>query len=96
MMPGLKKNTAGLQGRPSGEAEYRLITELLEEYIPEGSVVIDIGAGPGRYAEYLLQRDCKVGLVDLSAKSLKAFSDRIRKIIAGVISYLTRFHVQLN
>lgn len=59
------------------EAEYQLIVELLDEYIPNGSVVIDIGSGPGRYAEHLLQRYCKVGLIDLSAKSLKAFSDRM-------------------
>ena len=76
---GVEEEYNRLEGTPSGEAEYRLITELLAEYVPEGSTVIDIGAGPGRYAEYLLQRNCKVGLVDLSAKSLKAFSDRIEK-----------------
>ncbi|MBK8881192.1 MAG: class I SAM-dependent methyltransferase [Bacteroidales bacterium] len=76
---GVEEEYCRLAGTPSGEAEYRLITELLAEYVPDGSVVIDIGAGPGRYAEHLLQRDCKVGLVDLSAKSLKAFSDRIEK-----------------
>jgi ubiquinone/menaquinone biosynthesis C-methylase UbiE len=59
------------------EAEYQLIVELLDEYIPAGSTIIDIGSGPGRYAEHLLQRNCKVGVVDLSAKSLKAFSDRM-------------------
>lgn len=76
---GVEEEYCRLAGTPSGEAEYRLITELLAEFVPDGSVVIDIGAGPGRYAEHLLQRDCKVGLVDLSAKSLKAFSDRIEK-----------------
>jgi ubiquinone/menaquinone biosynthesis C-methylase UbiE len=62
---------------PLREAEYQLIIELLDEYIPSGSVVIDIGSGPGRYAEHLMKRNCKVGLIDLSAKSLKAFSDRM-------------------
>jgi ubiquinone/menaquinone biosynthesis C-methylase UbiE len=76
---GVGEEYSRLEGTPSGEAEYRLITLLLGEYVPDGSTVIDIGAGPGRYAEYLLQRNCKVGLVDLSAKSLKAFSDRIEK-----------------
>jgi ubiquinone/menaquinone biosynthesis C-methylase UbiE len=60
------------------EAEYQLIVELLDEYIPNCSTVIDIGSGPGRYAEHLLLRNCKVGVVDLSAKSLKAFSDRMK------------------
>ncbi len=66
-----------LHETPEREAEYRLIIELLDEYISAGLVVIDIGSGPGRYAEHLLQRNCKAGVVDLSAKSLKAFSDRM-------------------
>lgn len=66
-----------LTENPLREAEYQLILELLDEYIPDGSSIIDIGSGPGRYAEHLLQRNCKVGVVDLSAKSLKAFSDRM-------------------
>jgi ubiquinone/menaquinone biosynthesis C-methylase UbiE len=74
---GVKEEYNRLLASPLQEAEYQLIAELLEEYIPGGSVAIDIGSGPGRYAEYLLQRNCKVGVVDLSAKSLKAFSDRM-------------------
>ncbi len=62
---------------PLREAEFQLIVDLLDEYIPNGATVIDVGSGPGRYAEYLLQRNCKVGVVDLSAKSLKAFSNRM-------------------
>jgi ubiquinone/menaquinone biosynthesis C-methylase UbiE len=63
---------------PLREAEYQLIVELLDKYIPKGATVFDIGSGPGRYAEHLLLQNCKVGVVDLSAKSLKAFSDRIK------------------
>mgnify|MGYP000981937747 CR=1 FL=1 len=62
---------------PLREAEFQLIVELIDEYVPDGATVVDIGSGPGRYAEYLLKRNCKVGVVDLSAKSLKAFSDRM-------------------
>jgi ubiquinone/menaquinone biosynthesis C-methylase UbiE len=65
---------------PLREAEYKLCTELLDEFIPDGSTVIDIGSGPGRYAEHLLNRNCRVGLVDLSARSLKAFSDRMENL----------------
>jgi len=78
---GVEKEFNRLTETPIREAEYKLIIELLDEYIPTGSVVIDIGAGPGRYAEYLIQQNCKVGLVDLSAKSLKAFSDRIKETL---------------
>jgi ubiquinone/menaquinone biosynthesis C-methylase UbiE len=66
-----------LESNPLGESEFRLITELMEQYIQQGSTVIDIGAGPGRYAEYLLRMGCKVGLADLSEKSLGAFYGRI-------------------
>ena len=74
---GVEEEYNRLTGSILGEAEFLLITELMDEYIPNGSTVIDVGSGPGRYAEYLLKRNCKVGVVDLSAKSLKAFSDRI-------------------
>jgi ubiquinone/menaquinone biosynthesis C-methylase UbiE len=74
---GVEEEYNRLTETPLREAEYQLIVELLDEYIHRGSVVIDIGSGPGRYAEHLLQRNCRVGLIDLSAKSLKAFSDRM-------------------
>lgn len=74
---GVEEEYNRLTETPLREAEYQLILELLDEYIPDGSTIIDIGSGPGRYAEHLLQRNCKVGVVDLSAKSLKAFSDRM-------------------
>jgi ubiquinone/menaquinone biosynthesis C-methylase UbiE len=74
---GVEEEYNRLTENPLREAEYHLIVELLDEYITDGSTIIDIGSGPGRYAEHLLQRNCKVGVVDLSAKSLKAFSDRI-------------------
>jgi ubiquinone/menaquinone biosynthesis C-methylase UbiE len=60
-----------------GEAEFSLVTELLTEYITEGSSVIDIGAGPGRYAEFLLSRNCEVGTIDLSERSLNLYKARI-------------------
>ncbi len=60
-----------------GEAEFSLVSELLTEYITEGSVVIDIGAGPGRYSEFLLSRNCDVGAIDLSERSLNLYKTRI-------------------
>lgn len=74
---GVEEEYGRLAGNPLRETEFRLITELLDEYIPENSVVVDIGAGPGRYAEYLLKRNCRVGLADLSEKSLEAFTERM-------------------
>jgi len=74
---GVEEEYNRLTETPLREAEFQLITELLDEYIPNGSAIVDIGSGPGRYAEHLLKRNCKVGVVDLSSKSLKAFSDRM-------------------
>ena len=40
--------------------------------------MLDIGAGPGRYSEYLLKElECRVGLIDLAEDSLKAFTRRV-------------------
>lgn len=74
---GVEEEYNRLTESPLREAEFQLIIDLFDEYIPNGATIIDIGSGPGRYAEYLLKRECKVGVVDLSAKSLKAFSDRM-------------------
>ncbi len=63
---------------PREQAEFALAKELLAEYIPPESRVLDVGAGPGRYAEFLLRdRRCQVGLVDLSPRSLELFRKRI-------------------
>ena len=63
---------------PIHEAEFELTVELLTEYIVPGSSVLDVGAGPGRYSEFLLKElGCQVGLVDLAETSLAAFVERI-------------------
>jgi S-adenosylmethionine-dependent methyltransferase len=62
---------------PIHEAEFELTIDLLKEYIAPKSSVFDIGAGPGRYAEFLLQElSCKVGLVDLAESALETFLHR--------------------
>lgn len=78
---GVEEEYNRLVSSPLFEAEFELITDLMKKYIADGSVVIDIGAGPGRYAEFLLEKKCKVGLVDLSERSLKAFTERITEDI---------------
>lgn len=74
---GVEEEYRRLVETPLREAEFQLIRELMDEYIPAGATVIDIGAGPGRYTEHLLERGCRVGLVDLSERSLTAFSERV-------------------
>lgn len=60
--------------------EFETICRAVESRINSQSVIIDIGCGPGRYAEYFLNQEHFVGCVDLSAKSLKMFSDRIQSV----------------
>jgi ubiquinone/menaquinone biosynthesis C-methylase UbiE len=63
-------------------AEFVLTVELLEEYVSPRDAVLDVGSGPGRYAEHLLVRGCRVGLTDLSASSLRLFEERIEPRLA--------------
>jgi ubiquinone/menaquinone biosynthesis C-methylase UbiE len=42
-----------------------------------GADVLEASAGPGRYAENLLRRGCRVGLTDLSAGALHLFEQRV-------------------
>jgi S-adenosylmethionine-dependent methyltransferase len=73
---------------PREQAEFALAKELLGEYISPDSRVLDVGAGPGRYAEYLLrERGCRVGLVDLSPRSLELFRQRVPRPEAGEILF---------
>ena len=75
---GAQKEYGRLLQSPLHEAEYALTIDLIDEYVAEQSTVVDIGAGPGRYAEYLLkQRGCQVGLVDLSDECLALFNSRV-------------------
>ena len=74
---GVDEEYRRLEDSLSGVTEYQIFIDLFHKFIPDGKTVIDIGTDSGRYAEYLLRRNCKVGVVDLSARSLKAFSDRL-------------------
>jgi len=67
-----------LVSTPIREYEFRLATEFIEKYTPPQGTIIDIGSGPGRYAEYCLNKKYQVGIVDISAKSLSAFEKRIK------------------
>ena len=80
-----------LRKSPLYEAEYRLTIDLMDEYVGEGSLVLDVGAGPGRYSEYLIKRKkCRVGLVDISEISLKLFADRIESRYKDNILFVRR------
>ena len=66
-----------LASTPAFKNEYNLITGLMQQYIAPRSTVYDIGSGPGRYTEFLLSMNCKVGALDISLRSLEALRTRI-------------------
>jgi SAM-dependent methyltransferase len=82
---GVEQEYRRLQETPLTEYEFWLISQTITRLTPPGGCVIDIGAGPGRYAEHLLGQGYRVGLVDLSAASLKAFSDRLAAASTNVL-----------
>lgn len=82
---------------PARQLEFSTVCHTLESYAGQGSVVLDIGCGPGRYAEYLLNKGYYVGCIDLSARSLKAFSERIQDrhdshLLFNRVSCATQLH----
>ncbi|HYF76959.1 MAG TPA: methyltransferase domain-containing protein [Symbiobacteriaceae bacterium] len=69
---------ARLTQSPLHQAEWLLTLDTIHAHVPSGGKVIDIGAGPGRYAEYLIRgMGCQVGLLDLSPVSLDLFRQRL-------------------
>lgn len=50
--------------------EWVVTTHYLKQLIPEGSRVLDIGGGPGRYSLWLAARQCDVTLLDLSPENV--------------------------
>ena len=85
---GAQREYGRLLQSPLQEAEWELTIELIDEYVPEGSSVVDIGAGPGRYSEHLLKRrGCEVGLVDLSESCLALFNSRVGEAHRGRVQF---------
>lgn len=77
--------------------EFERVCHAVESRIRANNVIVDIGSGPGRYAEYFLDKGYTLGCVDLSARSLKLFSDRIndrhnKKLIFNHVSCATQLH----
>lgn len=69
--------------------EFETICRYIESHAATDAVIIDIGCGPGRYAEHFLRKGHSVGCVDLSAKSLKLLSDRIEPTLSDKLIFNT-------
>jgi len=63
-----------------GPLEFERNKELIERFLPEGPVkVLDVGGGPGIYAEWLAKKGYEVHLVDPVAKHIKQAQKRADK-----------------
>ncbi|HEY2792809.1 MAG TPA: class I SAM-dependent methyltransferase [Micromonosporaceae bacterium] len=56
---------------PEGRIEWTVTTGLLDRHLPATGRVLDLGGGPGRYAEWLLDRGQRATLADLSPNLLE-------------------------
>ena len=61
---------------PDGKIEFSKVCSAIEKYTKTGSVIYDIGCGPGIYTEYLVRKGFYVGCVDLSEKSIAMCNER--------------------
>src|SRR4051794_15921221 len=64
------------RGVDPAEWKARLIHELIEECVPVGSDVLEIGPGAGRWTEHLLPRANRMILADISARCIEICMDR--------------------
>jgi SAM-dependent methyltransferase len=63
---------------PSGRAEFQQVCHLVSQQLYPYSTIVDIGSGPGRYAEHFLHQGHFVGCVDIASHSLEVFDQRLR------------------
>lgn len=61
-----------------GIHEFSKVCSVIEKYARPEAVIYDIGCGPGRYTEYLINKGYFVGCIDLSEKSLSMFNARLK------------------
>ena len=71
----------GEWGRFDKDARSRVALEVhrrfLRRYVPEGSYVLEIGAGPGRFTMELAEMGCRVVVSDISPVQLEANARRL-------------------
>jgi len=63
---------------PVGKAEFRQVCGMISPYLQQESTIVDVGCGPGRYAEYFIKRGHKVGCVDMAEKPMALLPERLQ------------------
>jgi len=61
----------------AGKLEYLRTLQLIEQYLPEHSRILDLGGGPGRYTIALAQRNHWMNLADISPDLLEIATRKI-------------------
>jgi SAM-dependent methyltransferase len=73
-----------------GRIRYAIHRRFLDEYVPEGVRVLDVGCGPGRFALDLARRGACLTLADLSQTQLDLARDQLEA--AGLLNRVQAFH----
>jgi ubiquinone/menaquinone biosynthesis C-methylase UbiE len=80
-----------MEYEPHRWLEFRVALHLLDKYLPPPPArVLDVGAGPGRYALALAERGYTVTLLDLSAESLALARRNVEE--AGLADRVEGYH----
>lgn len=67
-------------GGRAGAVEFTVTKALIDRHFPDAGRVLDIGGGPGRYAEWLTQRGFHVTLADAVPELLDIARERVPEI----------------
>ncbi len=70
-----------------GKIEFSKVCNAIYHYSKCGSVIYDIGCGPGRYAEHLISKGYYVGGVDISDKSMKIFHEKTTAVNSNKVLF---------
>ena len=69
---------------------YAIHKRFLDEYVPDGARVLDVGCGPGRFALDLARRGARLTLVDISQTQLDLARQNLSG--AGLLDRVEAFH----
>lgn len=62
----------------NGNTEFEKVAQAIHRFVSPQSTIFDIGCGPGKYVEYLLKNDFRVGCLDISKKSIQFLNRKIK------------------
>jgi SAM-dependent methyltransferase len=78
-----------LRQSPYHQIEFMITTYFLKKYLPKHGLVLDAGAGPGRYSIELVRQDYNVAVLDLVPEMLRLAKKKAKQ--AGVFGKISQF-----